>query len=422
MSASLPLKICMVTSFYPPYNLGGDGILIYHLSNALAALGHKVDIVHSVDAYLAKRKTLNEGEWPQHQNVRVHRLKSRAGVWAPTLGWLTGKPLMQRKAIEQIFKENTYDVTHFHTVSLIGGPGIFELGHGVKLKTLHTHWLVCPTSYLFRNEKEICRKRTCMSCTALSYKRPPQLWRNTSLMSRSLNRLDALIAPSQTQKQLHQDLGIKNRIEYIPNFTTFGEELKENENPRLAATDTPYFLYTGQLTFNKGVHVLIEAFKRSKTPYALKIVGSGPYAETLKALAGDDDRIQFEGQKHIEDIKQLYRQAAALVVPSLWYEVGPVTAMEGMAYGLPLIVHNMGGMREIVERSQAGFTYETVDELTQILDSYEADSSEVKAFSLKARKTQQQAFSTSEHIKQYLALIEELREQKKAMGASVHVR
>ena len=46
------LNFCMITTFYPPYNFGGDGIFIYRLSNALANRGHKVDIIHCKDAYL----------------------------------------------------------------------------------------------------------------------------------------------------------------------------------------------------------------------------------------------------------------------------------------------------------------------------------------------------------------------------------
>ena len=45
---------------------GGVGILVYHLSQALARLGHHVDIVHCVDAYFAKKKKRNPGHWPHH--------------------------------------------------------------------------------------------------------------------------------------------------------------------------------------------------------------------------------------------------------------------------------------------------------------------------------------------------------------------
>src|SRR6185503_12688951 len=46
------LRFCMITTFYPPYNFGGDGIFVYRLSNALAKLGHHVEVVHCQDSYL----------------------------------------------------------------------------------------------------------------------------------------------------------------------------------------------------------------------------------------------------------------------------------------------------------------------------------------------------------------------------------
>ena len=45
------LRFCMVTTFYPPYNFGGDGIAIQRLSRALADRGHQVTVVHDLDAY-----------------------------------------------------------------------------------------------------------------------------------------------------------------------------------------------------------------------------------------------------------------------------------------------------------------------------------------------------------------------------------
>jgi len=58
-----PLRFCMITTFYPPYNLGGDGIFVQRLSNALARRGHTVDVIHCIDAYrLARRSPMKTNE------------------------------------------------------------------------------------------------------------------------------------------------------------------------------------------------------------------------------------------------------------------------------------------------------------------------------------------------------------------------
>ena len=46
----MPLSFCLVTTFYPPYHFGGDGICVYRLAQALARRGHRVDVLHSRDS------------------------------------------------------------------------------------------------------------------------------------------------------------------------------------------------------------------------------------------------------------------------------------------------------------------------------------------------------------------------------------
>ena len=51
-----PLRFCMITTFYPPYNCGGDGIFVHQLSNELARRGHQVDVIHCIDAYRLRER------------------------------------------------------------------------------------------------------------------------------------------------------------------------------------------------------------------------------------------------------------------------------------------------------------------------------------------------------------------------------
>ena len=46
-----PLRFCFLTTFYPPYNFGGDGIGIQRFARGLVARGHEVTVVHDVDAH-----------------------------------------------------------------------------------------------------------------------------------------------------------------------------------------------------------------------------------------------------------------------------------------------------------------------------------------------------------------------------------
>ena len=50
------LRFLFTTSFYPPYSIGGDATHVKYLAEELAREGHEVHVVHSIDAYRAKRK------------------------------------------------------------------------------------------------------------------------------------------------------------------------------------------------------------------------------------------------------------------------------------------------------------------------------------------------------------------------------
>ena len=87
-----PLRICMVTTFYPPWHHGGDGVFVRQLSHALANRGHRVEVVHSIDAYRlrARRPHPDEGG---HPGVSVHGIESPLGALALLASQQTGRPL-----------------------------------------------------------------------------------------------------------------------------------------------------------------------------------------------------------------------------------------------------------------------------------------------------------------------------------------
>ena len=70
------LRFCMVTTFYPPYNFGGDGIFVQRLSRELADRGHHVEVVHCTDAYRALAPKGPEPIVADDPKVDVHRLAS----------------------------------------------------------------------------------------------------------------------------------------------------------------------------------------------------------------------------------------------------------------------------------------------------------------------------------------------------------
>ena len=126
-----------------------------------------------------------------------------------------------------------------------------------------------------------------------------------------------------------------------------------------------YYCFIGRLSHEKGVNTLIDAAAR--LPYKLKVIGGGPLAEELQAknrrLQGD---IEFVGFKQWEEIKELVGKARFTVVPSEWYENNPLSVIEALCLGTPVLGARIGGIPELIEEGVNGMTFESgnVDDLT----------------------------------------------------------
>ena len=344
------LRFCMVTTFYPPYSFGGDGIFVQRLSHELAARGHTVDVVHCIDAYRGMSAAAPASATPEPPGVTVHGLRSRFGALWPLTMHQTGGPSFRAGAVRRIL-DQPFDVIHYHNVSLMGGPDVLAYGRAVKLYTMHEYWLVCPTHVLYRFQREPCERPTCLSCT-IAHKRPPQLWRYTGKMSAAVKHVHAFLALSEFAVQAHRRRGFDGPIKLLPPFVP----LPEPAEPAERAPDRPYFLFVGRLEALKGLHTLIPQFT-ADLDAELWIAGAGSQDQALRRLAAGNARVRFLGHVSEPRLSRLYRQAVALVVPSLCFEVFPLVLLEAFRQRTPVIVPRIGGMTEVAETSGGGITY-----------------------------------------------------------------
>ncbi|MFI5324541.1 MAG: glycosyltransferase family 4 protein, partial [Thermodesulfobacteriota bacterium] len=305
----------MITTFYPPWNFGGDAVYVWQLSNELALRGHQVTVIHCIDSYniLAEREP--DGMYENHPNVEVHGLKSKYGFLSPLATQQTGQPFFKSRQIEGILAQG-FDVIHFHNISLIGGPGVIKLGKGIKLYTTHEYWLLCPTHVLMRFGRKPCVEPSCFICQ-LVQKRPPQLWRYTGLMEDSLNSLDAIISPSLFGKNLHEKNGLSVPIYHIPHFIAENIYFTQPDVEHgTARPKEPFFLYVGRLEKIKGVQNLIPLFRRYKRA-GLVIAGKGGYENEMRELSRGSGNIDMIGYLTPHELRSFYKTATAIIVPSI---------------------------------------------------------------------------------------------------------
>jgi glycosyltransferase involved in cell wall biosynthesis len=395
----------MITTFYPPYNFGGDGVFVQHLSNELARRGHYVEVIHCIDAYrvLARQKPLRT--YQDHPHVTVHGLRSSFGFLSPLATHQTGFPLFKSAHIQKIL-EKGFDVIHYHNISLFG-PKILEYGKGIKLYTMHEYWLGCPTHILFKFNRSPCTQPLCFFCS-LTYKRPPQWWRYLPLLKVMVKHVDAFIALSQFSKDIHDQMGLALPIVHIPGFVPNQETAPSNPNPSIdRISGEPYFLFVGRLKKLKGLQTLIPVFRQYRKAKLL-IAGTGEDKPSLQRLAEGMVNIQFLGYLSGPKLEALYRSAIALIVPSICFESFPLVILEAFRTQTPVIVRNLGGMPESVKESGGGFVYDTEEELIAAMDKLLEDPSCRHELGLRGYQAYQRNWTDDVHLKRYLGLIHDI--------------
>ena len=149
-------------------------------------------------------------------------------------------------------------------------------------------------------------------------------------------------------------------------------------------------LYVGGLTINKGVQVLLNAFKQiNNEKVNLHIVGSGVYENDLKKIALNDRRIFFHGKFPHEKIQEFYAMADVLVVPSIWYETFGRVILEAFNFGVPVICSNIGGMPELIADNYNGVLFEAgdMDSLQKVILKLIAFPEKLKMMKINACET-----------------------------------
>lgn len=402
----------MVTTFYPPHAFGGDGVFVWRLSNCLAAAGHTVEVIHCLDSYRAVGGLALPAGWENHPNITLRSLHSGVGALSPLATYLTGRPTLKTQQIRAVLADGRFDVIHFHNISLVGGPAILAYGDALKLYTLHEYWLVCPTHVLYKFNREPCVKPTCFACT-VAHGRPPQLWRYSGLLQRSLAHVDSFIAPSRFALQRHREAGINRPMAYLPHgLDATWAVISRLSRAGAGLPERPYFLFVGRLEKLKGAHRLVPHFL-SQTAADLLIIGQGSEEPALRRLVDNSPYIHFAGWRQGEMLKAAYKHAVATVVPSLTYETFGLVVVESLSQGTPAIVPDLGALPELIDANGGGLVYRNEQELGAALQTL-LHTPESRARMSKAGRVAFDAQWTEErHLNGYMDLIRDLQASRR---------
>lgn len=177
-------------------------------------------------------------------------------------------------------------------------------------------------------------------------------------LSGAWRRIDRWVAISSFMKQSFVEAGVsEDKISVLKHSWVISEALCEREVFEESAT----FIFLGRLTTQKGVDVLLEAWKilddeGLKVP--LSICGEGPMEGEVRKFAENYPQVQFRGFIKGHEKATLLRSGRCLVAPSAWYEPLGLVAYDGFEYAMPVIAARSGGLAECVRHGETGLLVE----------------------------------------------------------------
>jgi glycosyltransferase involved in cell wall biosynthesis len=131
---------------------------------------------------------------------------------------------------------------------------------------------------------------------------------------------------------------------------------------KLDVREPLHLLYSGRVSIEKNLALLVDAFRqlcRTRNDTALVVAGDGPYLSEMKRkLSGTP--AYFLGYQNDEQLGKLYASSDLFVFPSRTDTLGQVV-MEAQASGLPVVVSNEGGPKEMMDEGATGLVLPATD-------------------------------------------------------------
>jgi len=357
-------KILIVSHLFHPYFIGGSEIVAYEQAKMLKNLGFDIKIFAGRINNKGKGYLVNK----EKGKFEIMRFNLHEKDFDYNFVDFDKKELLGgfRKALFEIAP----DIVHFHNIYPLSIKMIVECCkiHIPTIMTLHDFWGICFKNLLITNEGSLCYKKgiECIYCQRdlrNADGNPVSLAERNRTLMQYLNMVDLLISPSRYLISRFIDCGIPKDKTVIINY---GIDLSRFKKIEKARSNKIRFGYIGQIIRHKGVENLLRAVsllsEKEKKRMSLLLVGSGEksFVKYCKSLTKElmlSDIVTFYGEVENNKVPKLYRNIDILIVPSIWPENSPVTIMESLATGTPVLASNIGGIPELIQDGINGFLH-----------------------------------------------------------------
>lgn len=336
------MRLLLVNKFLRP--VGGAETVFFNEWQWLAAAGHEVipfGMAHPANVDSPYRHFwLDEVDYRRPTASQLARF-----IWSGEAA----------EKLANLVRATRPDIAHLHNIYHQLTPSLLPVLSQANIPiilTVHDYKLVCP-NYRLYTQGQLCQR--CLSgrtWPAFRYRCHKDSWLASAFVAlesglhrqwQSYRLVNRFIAPSRFGQEMLVRGGYPaEQISNLPHAIAV-------PNQASGPTAGGPVLFVGRLEPEKGVRLVLEVAGRlPHIPFWLAGEGSLPGRTTLP-------NVTFLGRVAPAGLPPLRRQASLELVPSLWYELFGLTALEGMAAGLPILASNVGALPEIVIDGETGW-------------------------------------------------------------------
>lgn len=382
------MHIIESAGFYYPESSGGTEVYVNGLAKCLRGQGIQCTVA---------APSRSEASRYDHDGTKVFR-------YPVPENWLRREtqrrmPPRQFNVFEDWLREQRADVYHQHSWTSACGLWHLKAAKRLGLKTVvtvHVPGNICLRGTMLHEGRTACdgeiRPERCASCWLQSKGLPARIARRLAALPKELAPLARLprLGPMLTAKvlaanhksQLQEMDAATDRVvavcgwlhnaliangvppaKLVLNRQGVGQWAPITPLSRKhKASDVLRLGFLGRFDPLKGLHVLVDAFKRlsADLPVELDICAVGAenqtekYRDLILRSAVSDRRIRIRPALLHWEVGDFLSRIDALAVPSQWLETGPLVVLEAFAAGTPVIGSDLGGISELVSHGRDG--------------------------------------------------------------------
>lgn len=377
------MRILFTVHKFPPESLGGTENYAWSLGRILAEQGHDVHVFYPFPELPPSQAYI------ERDGMHLWRVPVPADPGGPVAEfWHSVRNRTIEAEFDKIYERLQPDIVHFQHLQNVSARLIAMAASTPSLITLQDYFYFCANGQLIRPDRSVCGGPqlgwNCVDCAAhragqewITALRPfvalPFAARNAYLRTLA-QEIDRFIAPSEFLRQQYIANGFPaeriqtleygldtDRIEPTPSQNdapkaVHGAELSAGEE----AGDGLHFGFLGSIVWQKGVHVLVDAFNQLPPNVRLTIHGSeAAYPEYGRELREKVQHpgVRFGGPLHHAQVGAALQNFDCLIVPSVWYENSPLVIQEAYGAGIPVIASRLGSMPEKVREGETGWLF-----------------------------------------------------------------